>query len=149
MVLERVGNADNVGAIFRSAAALGATAVLLDAGCADPLYRKSIRTSMAASLSLPFAEAAPWPDMLDELRAMGVAVIALTPDAGAMPLRQAAAAAAGRPVALVAGHEGEGLSPGAMARAAIRARIEISPAVDSLNIATAAAIALYELRSSG
>jgi tRNA G18 (ribose-2'-O)-methylase SpoU len=149
VILGRVGNADNVGAIFRSAAALGATAVLLEAGCADPLYRKSIRTSMGASLSLPFAGAAPWPDMLDELRAMGVAVIALTLDAGAMPLRQAAAAAAGRPVALVAGHEGDGLSPDAIERAEIRARIEISPAVDSLNVATAAAIALYELRSSG
>jgi len=104
---------------------------------------------MGASLSLPFAEAAPWPAMLDELRIMGVAVIALTPDAGAMPLRRAAAAAAGRPVALVAGYEGDGLSPGAIARAEIRARIAISPAVDSLNVATAAAIALYELRSSG
>jgi tRNA G18 (ribose-2'-O)-methylase SpoU len=147
VILENVGNADNVGSIFRSSAALGATGVLLAPGCADPLYRKSIRTSMGASLSLPFAAAAPWPAMLDELRLMGVAVIALTPDGGAMPLRQAVAAAAGRPVALVAGHEGDGLSPGAIDRAEIRARIDISPAVDSLNVATAAAIAMYELRS--
>jgi len=149
VVLERIGNADNVGSIFRSAAALGAGAVLLNAGCADPLYRKAIRTSMGASLSVPFAEAAPWPAMLDELRSQGVAVIALTPDPAAVPLRQAAAAVAGRTVAIVLGHEGDGLSAATLERADYRARIAMSPGADSLNVATAAAIALYELRSHG
>src|SRR6185503_18953736 len=78
-VLERVANADNVGGVFRSAAAFGASAVLIDPASTDPLYRKAIRTSMGASLQLPFARADPWPDALIDLRALGFAVIAMTP----------------------------------------------------------------------
>ena len=67
VALERVGNADNVGSVFRSAAAFGVDGVLLEPGCTDPLYRKAIRTSMGAALSMPFAVAEPWPDVLREL----------------------------------------------------------------------------------
>ena len=142
VVLERVGNADNVGSIFRSAAALGAGAVLIGPGCADPLYRKAIRTSMGTALSLPFAELTPWPECLDRLSDVGVALVGLTPAAAAAPLADVASAVAGRPVALLLGHEGDGLSAEALARCAHHARIPTTGAVDSLNVAVAAAIAL-------
>lgn len=145
VVLEHVGNADNVGSIFRSASALGADAVLLGPHCADPLYRKAIRTSMGAALSLPFADAAPWPDALDQLRARGIVVIGLTPAEGARPLGEVAQAVRGRPVALLLGHEGDGLTAEALARCDHHARIPISPEADSLNVAVAAAIALAQL----
>ena len=76
---EQLGDADNVGAIWRSAAAFGASAILLGPACADPLYRKAIRTSMGAALTLPFAVAEPWPSVLTQLAAAGWAVAALTP----------------------------------------------------------------------
>src|SRR5687768_2676823 len=75
VVLERLANADNVGGVFRSAAAFGAAAVLLDPVSTDPLYRKAIRTSMGAALEVPFARAEPWPEVLTELRQLGFAVI--------------------------------------------------------------------------
>jgi tRNA G18 (ribose-2'-O)-methylase SpoU len=154
VVLEQVGNADNVGSIVRSAAALGAGAVLLGPGCADPLYRKAIRTSMGAALRLPFAEATPWPECLDQLNHLGIATIGLTPAASAAPVADVAAAVAAesarrlrnagpaRRVAILLGHEGDGLSAEALARCTHQARIPISGAVDSLNVAVAAAIAL-------
>jgi tRNA G18 (ribose-2'-O)-methylase SpoU len=145
LVLERVANADNVGGIFRNAAAFGALAVLLDADSTDPFYRKAIRTSMAAALSVPFARAEPWPDMLRELCESGFATIALTPAPGAPALRDCATRLRSQPVALVFGHEGEGLTPAALDACEYQARIPIAPGVDSLNVASAAAIALYEL----
>jgi tRNA G18 (ribose-2'-O)-methylase SpoU len=145
VVLERVGDADNVGAIFRSAAAFGADAVLVGPGCADPLYRKAIRTSMGAALTVPFAPVREWPAALDEMRAAGRAVIGLTPNAGAQPLRHVRAAVAGRPIAIVVGHEGDGLTGDALAACEYHARIPMTGRVDSLNVATAAAVALYEL----
>ncbi|MEZ5317480.1 MAG: RNA methyltransferase [Vicinamibacterales bacterium] len=145
VVLEAVRDPDNVGAIARSALAFGARALLLGPGCADPLYRKTVRTSMGTILSLPFAEATPWPDALDVLRDAGFSIVALTPDPAAEPLAAAAAALASRPTALVLGSEGEGLSPGAIARADRRVRIPTAPVVDSLNVAMTAAIALYAL----
>ena len=145
VVLERVGDADNVGAIFRSAAAFGADVVLTGPACADPLYRKAIRTSMGAALTLPFAAIDAWPMALSELARDGWAVAALTPAADAMPLREFASATRPQRVALVLGHEGEGLTDAALAACEFRIRIPITPSVDSLNVATAAAIALYEL----
>jgi tRNA G18 (ribose-2'-O)-methylase SpoU len=144
VVLERVGNADNVGAIFRNASAFGTGGVLLQSDCADPLYRKSIRTSMAASLSIPFAAAEPWPAMLEELRGEGWTTVALTPAAGS-PVREEMPRLAGSRIAIVLGHEGEGLSPEAMAACTHRARIPMAQGIDSVNVATAAAIALYEM----
>jgi tRNA G18 (ribose-2'-O)-methylase SpoU len=145
VILERVGDADNVGAIFRSAAAFGADAILLGPSCADPLYRKAIRTSMGAALTLRFAGAEPWPAALTELTASGWAVVALSPAAGAMPLRTFSAATRQPRVALVVGHEGEGLTEAALHACDYHVRIPIRASVDSLNVAAAAAIALYEL----
>ena len=144
-VLERIGNADNVGSIFRTAAALGADALLLGPACADPLYRKAIRTSMGAALSMPFAAATPWPGALCELRQRSFAVVGLTPSPHAAPLSQVAPSVKGRPVAIVLGHEGEGLTAEALAACELHARIPMAPGADSLNVAAAAGIALYEL----
>jgi tRNA G18 (ribose-2'-O)-methylase SpoU len=145
VVLERVGNADNVGSVFRNAGAFGVDAVLLESGCADPLYRKAIRTSMAASLTLPFATAEPWPTMLEQLRAEGWAVVAMTPRARSRELRAVVRDIGGGPTALVMGHEGEGLTAEALDACSHHARIAIANDVDSLNVATATAIGLYEL----
>jgi tRNA G18 (ribose-2'-O)-methylase SpoU len=143
VVLERVSNADNVGGIFRSAAAFGADAVLLGPACADPLYRKAIRTSMGAALRVPFATMPDWPGDLVRLREAGFRILALTPGSDATPLTDVG----GRTSALLVGHEGEGLSAAALAAADVRVRIPMAAGVDSLNASTAASIALYELAS--
>jgi tRNA G18 (ribose-2'-O)-methylase SpoU len=145
VVLERVGNADNVGSVFRNGTAFGVDGVLLGPACADPLYRKAIRTSMGAALAMPFAHAGGWPDTLREVRERGWLVIGLTPDAGASTIGEVAAAARERCCAVLLGHEGEGLSAGALDACDHRARIPIASGVDSLNVATAAAVALYEI----
>jgi tRNA G18 (ribose-2'-O)-methylase SpoU len=144
VILERVGNVDNVGAIFRNAAAFGVDGVLLQADCADPLYRKAIRTSMAASLTIPYA-IVPWPDALRELGQAGWATVAMTPAVDAPLLEQIAPALADGPIAIVLGHEGEGLTADARRACTHRARIAMADGVDSVNVATAAAIALYEI----
>ncbi|HXV93011.1 MAG TPA: RNA methyltransferase [Pseudonocardia sp.] len=140
-VLEGVNDHENLGALFRNAAALGVGAVLLGPRCADPLYRRSVRVSMGHVLRVPFAELpGAWPESLDVLRAAGLRVAALTPGAQALPLRDAGLD--GR-TALLLGAEGPGLSAEAMAAADVRVRIPMTPGVDSLNVATAAAIAFY------
>ena len=146
VALERLGDADNVGSVFRGAAALGAAFVLLGPGCADPLYRKAIRTSMGAVLSLPYAHAEPWPAALTVLREEGWAVVGTTPSRQARPVREVAHDVAQRPVLVVVGHEGTGLTAEALAACEHLARIPITDRVDSLNVATAAAIALYEMQ---
>lgn len=145
LALERIANADNVGSIFRSAAAFGVDAVLLEPTCTDPLYRKAIRTSMGAALTMPFAEAVPWPDVLSQLAREGWRVVAMTPSPDASPLRAVTAEVSSQPVMVVVGHEGEGLSDAALAACTHRARIPIVGGVDSLNVAVATAIALYAL----
>jgi tRNA G18 (ribose-2'-O)-methylase SpoU len=145
VVLERIANADNVGGIFRNAAAFGAGAVLLDPATTDPLYRKAIRTSMGAALHVPFGRAHAWPEALHRLRARGFALIAMTPSPSAAALRDVTGAIGSTPAALVLGHEGEGLSQAAIEACTHQARIPIATGVDSLNVASAAAIALYEL----
>jgi tRNA G18 (ribose-2'-O)-methylase SpoU len=145
LVLERIANPDNVGGIFRSAAAFAADAVLLDGATTDPLYRKAIRTSMGATLAVPFARAEPWPAALDGLRARGVATVAMTPAASALALNAVVEAVGERPVALVLGHEGDGLSGPALAVCEFHARIPVASRVDSLNVAAAAAIALFAM----
>jgi tRNA G18 (ribose-2'-O)-methylase SpoU len=145
VVLEQVGDADNVGSTFRCAAAFGAHGVLLGPSCADPLYRKAIRTSMAATFAVPFAHAQPWPDVLTALDANGWLVIGLTPRADEAPLWEAAAAAHAAPTALVFGHEGEGLSAAALRACTRLARIPMAPGVDSLNVSVSVGVALYEI----
>jgi tRNA G18 (ribose-2'-O)-methylase SpoU len=147
VALEEVSNADNVGGVFRNALAFGAGALLLSPGCCDPLYRKAIRTSMAATLRVPFARVERWPGGLEAVRAAGFALVALTPAADARDIG-AFAADPGRParIALVVGTEGAGLSAAAEAMADARVRIPMAPGVDSLNLATATGIALHALR---
>lgn len=144
VLLEHVANADNIGGIFRNAAAFGAGAVILDEASADPLYRKAIRTSMAAALVVPFARVASAALALLELRRAGFATVALTPAASASTIRSTMDAPGARPVVVALGHEGEGLTPAALEACEFHARIPISSTVDSLNVAAAAAIALYE-----
>ncbi len=147
IALEGVGNPDNVGGLFRVALALGAGGVLLDPTSADPLYRKAIRTSMAASLRVPFTRVEPWPSALDALKSDGFQVIALTPDPGAISIDDYAVEP-GRRLILVLGSEGAGLQAESMRYADVRLRIPIDPRADSLNVVVAAAIALNALRAS-
>jgi tRNA G18 (ribose-2'-O)-methylase SpoU len=143
-VLEGVGDHENLGSIFRNAAGLGVRGILLGPGCADPLYRRSVRVSMGHVLRVPFAElpgTPDWPRGLDVLRAKGFRLLALTPAASATALRPIMA---GR-VAVLLGSEGPGLSPVALAAADERVRIPMAGDVDSLNVATAAAIAFHTL----
>ncbi len=136
-----------MGAIFRNALALGADAVLIDRACADPLYRKAIRTSMGAALRVPFARLPAWPDAVERLRARGFTIAALTPREPAEDLL--AATARGRPerLALAAGAEGDGLSAELARAADLRVRIPVRPEADSLNVAMAVGIALHAFQS--
>ena len=113
VVLEDLVDHTNVGAVFRSAAALGVDAVLVSAGCADPLYRRSVKVSMGAVFSLPWTRAETWPGALDTLRHGGFELLALTPDPAAVSLRDVHVDG---PVALLLGTEGDGLTAAAMAR---------------------------------
>jgi tRNA G18 (ribose-2'-O)-methylase SpoU len=147
VVLEAVTNADNVGAVFRNAVAMGADAVLLSPACCDPLYRKAIRTSMAATLRLPFARVEQWPDGLEAMRSSGFTIVALTPRDPSIAIGLFADAPRPDRIALLIGTEGPGLTPAAEAAADLRVRIPIAPECDSLNLAVAAGIALYCLRA--
>jgi len=145
VVLEGILNLDNVGGIFRNAMGLGARAVLLCSRSADPLYRKSIRTSMGGSLVVPFARTEDLCALLDRLRSLGFEVLALDPAQGSLDLEDLVAREIG-PAALLLGTEGEGLSEAALARADRRVRIAMEPGVDSLNVSVVAGIALHRLR---
>ena len=141
VVVEGVNDHENLGSIFRNAAALGAGAVLLDPSCCDPLYRRSIRVSVGHVLNVPFARLRPWPAALAEVVAAGFTLVAMDPAApGTVEAVQP-----GRRVALLVGAEGSGLSPGAAALATHRVRIPMAAGVDSLNVATAVAIGLHRL----
>ena len=142
-VLEGVNDHENLGALFRNAAALGVDAVLLGPRCSDPLYRRSVRVSMGHVLRVPFAELpGPWPASLDVLRAAGLRVVALTPATDAQPLTAGTSEAR---TALLLGAEGPGLTPDALDAADARMRIPMATGVDSLNVATAAAVAFHAL----
>jgi tRNA G18 (ribose-2'-O)-methylase SpoU len=136
--IEGVNDHENLGSLFRNAAAFGVGGVLLDPTCADPLYRRSIRVSMGHILRLPFARVAGW----DALREAGYEVIALTPATDADDLSTVDPAATTSRAVLV-GAEGPGLSGSTLAAAHRRVRIPLAGEVDSLNVATAAAIALH------
>ena len=145
-VCEGVNDHENLGSLFRNAAALGVDGVLLGPRCADPLYRRSVRVSMGHVLRVPFAELpGAWPGALDVLRAAGLTVAALTPSPAAVPL--AAAGLGGRRTALLLGAEGPGLTAEALAAADVAVRIPMASGVDSLNVATAAAIAFHSALS--
>jgi len=147
VVLDGVTNADNVGGVFRNAAAFDVDGVLLSPTTCDPLYRKAIRTSMAAALQVPFARAVPaeWAAVVADLRAAGFTVVALTPREPSEPLDVFASRPRPPRVALFVGAEGAGLSDGMESAADYRVRIPISDRVDSLNLAVATGIALARL----
>jgi tRNA G18 (ribose-2'-O)-methylase SpoU len=140
LLLEGVNNPDNVGGLFRSAAAFGIDLVVLGPNSGDPLYRKAIRTSMGATLSVPFATASQWPGAIRDLRADGFTVVALTPDRAVGTLDAIFPHAK---LALLVGSEGTGLTDEAMRASTLRIRIPTTTDVDSLNVATAASIAMY------
>jgi tRNA G18 (ribose-2'-O)-methylase SpoU len=145
VVLESLTNHDNVGGVFRNAMAFGADAVILCPRCCDPLYRKAIRTSIGATLCVPFARGEGWPETpLEALKAAGYTVVAVDPRGD--PLEPAKAPADGRiagRTALLLGTEGTGITPEARALADRCLRIDMAPGFDSLNVATAAAIAMH------
>jgi tRNA G18 (ribose-2'-O)-methylase SpoU len=141
-VLEAIVDHTNVGAIIRSVAALGVDGVLLDPRCADPLYRRAIRTSMGAVFAVPYARCAVWPGDLQALITQGFRILALTPHDAELDLSELRLAADER-VAVVLGAEGTGLSSAALAAATTRVAIAMAPGVDSLNVATAAAVAFW------
>jgi tRNA G18 (ribose-2'-O)-methylase SpoU len=143
-VLEGVNDHENLGSIFRNAAGLGVDAVIFGTGCADPLYRRAVRVSMGHALLVPFARAQQWPADLDELRRRGFRLLAMTPDPAAQTLADAMAGLAGDKVAVLVGAEGPGLTETAMRASDVRVRIPMSRGTDSLNVATAAALAFYE-----
>ncbi|MEU0900218.1 TrmH family RNA methyltransferase [Streptomyces massasporeus] len=142
VVMESVNDHTNIGAIFRSAAALGMDAVLLSPDCADPLYRRSVKVSMGAVFSVPYARLDTWPKGLESVREAGFTLLALTPDEKARPLDEAAPHIMDR-VALMLGAEGDGLSTQALVAADEWVRIPMSHGVDSLNVGAAAAVAFY------
>jgi tRNA G18 (ribose-2'-O)-methylase SpoU len=147
IVLEDLVDHANVGAIFRCAAALGVDAIFLSPRCADPLYRRSVKVSMGAVFAIPYARMTGWYDGLADLRKAGFRLLALTPDAAAVPLTPAAA---GGRIALLLGTEGDGLSSRWLREADQAVRIPMHPGaraagVDSLNVVAAAAIACHVL----
>ncbi|HET9077264.1 MAG TPA: RNA methyltransferase [Acidimicrobiales bacterium] len=141
LVVEAVNDFENLGALFRNAAAFGAGAVLLDPRTADPLYRRCVRVSLGQVLRVPFARVGEWPSGLETLTAAGFTIVALTP-AGDVAMDQAAGSVGG-PVAVMVGSEADGLTPQALSWAGRAVRIPMAPGVDSLNVATAAAIGLH------
>ncbi|MBN6189796.1 RNA methyltransferase [Aneurinibacillus sp. BA2021] len=136
----------NVGAAFRAAAGLGADAVLVSARCADPLYRRSVRVSMGTVFQVPWTRMADLGAGMRDLTAQGFDIAALALDDGAVPLDVYAAERPER-VALLMGSEGDGLSREALAAADTVVTIPMSGGVDSLNVASAAAVALWALQN--
>lgn len=142
-ILEGINDHENLGVLFRNAAAFGIEAVVLDPTCADPLYRRSVRVSMGHVLRVPFARAERWPEAIVDLADAGFDVVALTPRAGAVPVEELDRYRRRGRVAVLVGAEGPGLTPGALHRASLAVRIAMAPGVDSLNVAAAAAVAFH------
>ncbi|MGZ5385483.1 MAG: TrmH family RNA methyltransferase [Acidimicrobiia bacterium] len=145
-VLEGLNDHENLGAVFRSARALGIDALLLDPTCADPYHRRPVRVSMGAVFQLPFLRLSHWPDDLERVRRSGFELVALTPDPDApsiedLPVRDRRA--------LLLGAEGPGLSSATLALVDRRVRIPIRAGIDSLNVGHAAAIAFHRLAGRG
>ena len=149
VVLEGVTNADNVGGVFRNAAAFGADGVLLSPTCCDPFYRKAIRTSMGATVRVPFARIDDWPDGLADVRATGFTLVALSPHQAAVTLDEFVESNRPARLALLIGTEGAGLSHGALSASDRSVRIPTRDSVDSLNLAVACGIALARLSHEG
>ena len=148
-VLEGIVDTTNIGAIFRSAAALGMDAVLLSPTCCDPLNRRAVRVSMGTVFQVPWARLDAWPEAgLSRLNALGfkTAAMALTDDS--ISIDDPALAAAYR-LAIVLGTEGDGLAPSTIAHCDYTVKIPMAHGVDSLNVAAASAVAFWQLRAKG
>ena len=139
-VLENVMNPTNIGAIFRSAAALGMDAVLLTGGCCDPLYRRAIRVSMGTVFQVPWA----WLEDVRQLKELGFKTVAMALREDSLSIRDPRLAAEEK-LAVVLGTEGEGLADGTIADCDYTVRIPMSHGVDSLNVAAASAVAFWQL----
>ena len=144
-VLEDVVDHTNVGAVIRSAAALGVDGLVVSPRCADPLYRRSVRVSMGAAITLPHHRLSPWPDGLDRLRSAGFTLVALALSDGAVSLDEFERALPPT-IAWLLGTEGTGLSPAAIAAADVVVKIPMMAGVDSLNVAAASAVAFWASR---
>jgi tRNA G18 (ribose-2'-O)-methylase SpoU len=143
VICEGITNVDNMGAIFRNAAAFGVAGIVLDPTSCDPLYRKAIRVSMGHALSIPYAVSTNWPSDLDRLkRAWGVTLMAAESRAGAKPLWDMPKADR---TAILFGSEGQGLSAAALQCCDAICEIPMSRDVPSINVAVASAVVLYEL----
>jgi tRNA G18 (ribose-2'-O)-methylase SpoU len=156
VILEDLYNHDNIGSIFRNAAALGGAGVtvLISPRTADPLYRKALRVSTGHALLIPWTRVDDWPSGLDRIRAAGIQLLAMTPGPSSLDIREIASARQVREgsarLAVLMGTEGTGLTEAAMQRADARVRIDMPPGphgapADSLNVAVAAAVALFAL----
>lgn len=144
VILEDVVDPTNVGAIFRSVAAIGADAVLVTPRCSDPFYRRAIRVSMGTVLQVPWTRVGDWKSTKTTLAASGFHIAALALSDNAVDLREFAASAPDR-VALVLGTEGEGLTDDALAAADTIVKIPMAHGIDSLNVAATAAVAMWSL----
>jgi tRNA G18 (ribose-2'-O)-methylase SpoU len=145
LVLETLANHDNVGGVFRNAAAFGTACVLLDARTCDPLYRKAIRVSMGATLRTPFARLNAR-DAIETLRRRGFRTVALTPSPDARNINEVAQLFQSERVALLLGAEGPGLTEQTLKAADERAFIPMAAGTDSLNVASCSAVALHAFR---
>ena len=148
VVLEDIVDHTNVGAVFRSAAALGVDAVLVTPRCADPLYRRSVRVSMGTVFQVPWTRTGPWPAGVQVLRDNGFTVAAFALGDGAISLDDLAADQPER-LAMIFGTEGDGLTRLAIKGADLIVRIPMAGGVDSLNMAAASAVAIWALRPPG
>lgn len=144
VVLENIVDHTNVGAIFRSVAAVGADAVLVSPQCADPLYRRSVRVSMGTVFQVPWTKLSEWPEGIAELQSHGFVVAALALDERAVSMRELVAENHPK-IALVLGTEGNGLLPSTLAASDRTVMIPMKHGIDSLNVAAAGAVALYAL----
>jgi tRNA G18 (ribose-2'-O)-methylase SpoU len=143
-VLEGVNDHENLGSVFRNAAGLDVDAIVFGLGCADPLYRRAVRVSMGHALLVPYAWSDHWPADLEVLRDSGFRVLAMTPNPAARTLAAAMETLVEDRVAILVGAEGPGLDERTMRASDVRVRIPMSRGTDSLNVATAAALAFYE-----
>jgi len=145
LLCEDITNIDNIGLLFRNAAAFGVDAVLLSPLCHDPLYRKSLRVSIGHALDVPFARSQDWIADLGRLRDAGIMLIAAATGEGAVDLDSVPRA---RRVGLVVGQEFQGVSPPTLAACDRIARIPMAPGVDSLNVGVAAAVCLHRFSTA-
>jgi tRNA G18 (ribose-2'-O)-methylase SpoU len=143
-VLEGVNDHENLGSVFRNGAGLDVDAIVFGQGCADPLYRRAVRVSMGHALLVPYASSLSWPGDLEALRRNGFRLVAMTPSPAAQTLAEAMAALVDDKVAILVGAEGPGLTERTMRASDVRVRIPMARGTDSLNVATAAALAFYE-----